>query len=332
MEFTAIIQELKQQKYAPIYFLMGEEPYFIDQVTDYIEDNVLEESERSFNQTVIYGRDTDVATVVSEAKRFPMMAERQVVIVKEAQNLRKIEDLESYAANPQPTTILVLDYKYKKLDKRSKLYKTLGKTGVVLETKKMYDNQIPAWLASYCKSKGYGITPKAAALLVEFLGAELSKITNELEKLMLLTPKGSEITPALIEENIGISKDYNNFEFQKAIGEKDIVKANQIINYFAADPNKHPLVMTMSVLYNFFSKLLIYHTLKDKSQSSVASALKVSPFFVKDYQVGARHYSLAKSINIISYLRDTDLRSKGVKDAGTPAHELLKELVFKIAH
>ncbi|MCB0459809.1 MAG: DNA polymerase III subunit delta, partial [Flavobacteriaceae bacterium] len=276
-----IVADIKQGNIKPIYFLMGEEPYYIDKIAEYIEGNVLTEEEKGFNQMVLYGRDVAVEDIVSNAKRFPMMAERQVVIVKEAQELsRTIENLTSYVENPQPTTVLVVCYKYKTLDKRKKLYKQVEKNGLLFESKKLYENQVGDWIRRVLSGKEYQIEPKASLMLVEFLGTDLSKISNELDKLMLILPKSSMITAKDIEENIGISKDFNNFELRKAVGERQIVKANQIINYFAQNPKNNPLVMTISLLNSFFTQLLIYHGLKDKSKGNVSKALKVNPYFV----------------------------------------------------
>ncbi|MEH6764941.1 MAG: DNA polymerase III subunit delta [Aequorivita antarctica] len=325
----SIINDIKNGNTKPIYFLMGEEPYYIDGISKYIEENVLSEEEKGFNQMVLYGRDVTVEDIISNAKRYPMMAEKQVLIVKEAQDLsRTIENLVSYADNPQPTTILVLCYKYKTLDKRKKLAKTVAKTGVLFESKKLYDNQVPEWIKRVLSGKGFTITPKAAQMLVEFLGNDLSKVNNELEKLQLILKPGDQITPQIIEENIGISKDFNNFELQNAIGEKDIKKAFAIIQYFSQNPKNNPLVMTVSLLYSFFSKLLKYHALSNKGDA--AKALGVHPFFIKDYQTATRNYPMKKVSAIISAIREIDMKSKGVGAANLPQGDLLKELLVKI--
>ncbi len=310
---------------------MGEEPYYIDKVSDFIEESVLTDAERGFNQMVLYGRDISVEDIVSNSKRYPMMAEYQVVIIKEAQDLsRTIEKLASYAENPQPTTILVVNYKYKKIDKRKALYKSLKKTGVVYESKKLYENQVANWIRRVLSPKGYTITPKAAQMLVEFLGTDLSKINNELEKLQIILPKGHQITPEAIEENIGISKDYNNFELRKAIGEKNVKKAYRIVNYFAENPKDNPMVVTVSLLFNFFSQLLHFHGLKDKSPRSVASALKINPYFVNEYTSAARNYPMRKVSALVSILRSFDVKSKGVGANSVPQGDLLKELLVRI--
>ncbi|MEO9892548.1 DNA polymerase III subunit delta, partial [Aurantibacter sp.] len=274
-EVKRIVADIRAGNIKPIYFLFGEEPYYIDKISEFIEQNVLAEVERGFNQMALYGRDASVDDIVSNAKRFPMMAERQVLVVKEAQDLsRTIENLTSYVNNIQPSTVLVICYKYKKLDKRKKLYKAVQKAGVLFESNKLYEDKIPEWIRKVLLGRGYTITPKAAVLLVEFLGNDLGRINNELEKLQAILPKQTEITPELVEEHIGISKDYNNFELKKAIGERDIVKATRIINYFTQNPKANPFILTISLLQIFFTQLLKYHGLNDHSQRSVASALK----------------------------------------------------------
>jgi len=331
-EINAIVSDIKKGTLKPIYFLMGDEPYYIDKISDYIEENVLDETEKGFNQQVMYGRDVTIEDIVGAAKRYPMMAEKQVLIVKEAQDLsRSIEKLVSYAENPQPTTVLVLNYKYKKLDKRKKLHKAVAKTGLVYESKKLYDNQVSDWIRRVLSGKKYQIDPKAALMLVEFLGTDLSKIANELDKLMLVLPKETIITDAHIEENIGISKDFNNFELKKAIGEKNVLKANRIINYFVENPKKNPTVMTISLLNGFFTKLLLFHGLKDKSKNSVAKALGVSTYFVDEYFLAARNFPMRKVAQVIAALRDADVKSKGV-GANQTQEDILKELLFKILH
>ncbi len=328
-----IINNIKKGTIKPIYFLMGDEPYFIDLVTDYIENNLLTEADKGFNQTVLYGRETTIDYIISSAKRYPMMAEHQVVIVKEAQALsRNIEKLETYAANPQPSTVLVIAYKGKRIDKRKKLYKTLNKTAVILDTKKLYENQIGTLVKEMLQEKGFKSSPKAIALIVEFLGTDLSKIHNEIGKLAVLLPKGTAISAEHIEKHIGISKDYNVFELRKALGNKDILKANRIITYFANNPKANPLVLITGQLISFFTQLIRYHSLTDKSKMSVANALKVSPYFVGEYQTAARNYPLKKLARIISYLRQADAASKGINVTQISEGDILKELIFKILH
>ena len=330
-EVKQLVTDIKNKNLKPIYLLMGEEAYYIDKISDFIEDTVLTEEERGFNQMVLYGRDVTVEDIVSNAKRFPMMAERQVVIVKEAQDLaRSIEKLEAYAKKPQPTTVLVLCYKYKTIDKRKAVYKAINKSGYVYESKKLYDNQVPDWIRRVLAPKGYGITPKASQMLVEFLGTDLSKINNELEKLQIVLPKDTQITPEHIEENIGISKDYNNFELRKAIGSRDDAKAFKIINYFAENPKDNPMVVTVSLLFNFFSQLLQLHGMNDKSPRSVASALRVNPYFVNEYLDAARNFPMRKVSGIVAVLREFDVKSKGVNSNAVPQGDLLKEMLVRI--
>jgi DNA polymerase-3 subunit delta len=328
-----IISDLKKRIFKPVYFLAGEEPYYIDLIVDYIEEKVLPESEKSFNQVIVYGDDTNIPSIIDTARRFPMMASHQVVIVKEAQSLKKIEDLAVYLEKPLLSTILVFSYKYKTLDKRTKLFKLLESHGVYFESSKLRDYLIPAWIERYLMTKGIKTDPSASVMLTEYLGTDLHKIVNELGKLIINLPSGKQvITTSLIESNIGISKDYNNFELQKAVGEKDILKANMIIRYFANNPKDNPVTLSLSSLFSFFSKLLIYHHIADKSKNNVASVLKVNPYFVKDYESSAIKYNASKTIHIISLLRTYDLRSKGFEDPGTEPGDLLKELVYKIMH
>ena len=333
MTYQNIISDLKNKVYHPVYFLTGDEPYYIDMISNYIEKNVLDITEKDFNQSVLYGKDTDIKTIISEAKRYPMMANHNVVIVKEAQHLAKdLDQLENYLDNPTPSTLLVFCYKYKKVDGRKAIGKKLKKKTVYFDSKKLYDNQVPDWITANLKAKNYTITPHATILIAEFLGTELSKIANELEKLTINLTAGSNITPEIVEQNIGISKDFNVFELNNALGSKNIIKANQIINHFSKNEKEHPMVVTIGVLYSFFSNILKLHYLKDKSQNNIASVLRVNPFFVKDYQTAARNYNIRKAVKIIEYLRDYDLKSKGVDSASTSPGELIKELIFKILH
>ncbi|MFY8182307.1 MAG: DNA polymerase III subunit delta [Flavobacterium sp.] len=330
-EVVKIINDIKSGNIKPIYFLMGDEPYYIDKLTEYIEQNVLQEHERDFNQTILYGRDVTIEDVVGNAKRFPMMADRQVVVVREAQELsRTIDKIESYVENPQPTTVLVFAYKYKTLDKRKKVTKLLDKHGVVFESKKMYDNQVGTWISRVLQGKGYSIEPKANAMLVEFLGNDLSRISNELNKLQIILPKGHTINPKDIEENIGFSKDFNVFELQNALGSRNQLKAYQIAQYFADNPKDNPMVVTTSLVFSFFIKLLKYHGLKDKNPKNVAAVLGVSPFFLKDYDVALKNYPMKKVSSIVATLRDIDVKSKGVGANSLPNHDLLKEMLVKI--
>ena len=330
-EVLKIVNDIKAGNIKPIYFLMGEESYYIDKLSDYIEKKVLSEEEKGFNQTVLYGRDVTIEDIISTAKRYPMMAERQVVIVKEAQDLiRTIDKLESYAENPMPTTVLVFCYKYKTLDKRKKLTKLIAKNGVVFESKKLYENQVGDWIKRVLAGKKYTIEPKAAAMLVEFLGTDLSKINNELEKLQIILPAGSAITPKDIEENIGFSKDFNVFELRKALGERNQLKAYTIAENFAQNPKDNPMVVTTSLVFGFFIQLLKYHGLKDRNPKNVAAVIGVNPFFLKEYDVALKNYPMKKVSQIVGALRDIDVKSKGVGANALSQSDLLREMLYKI--
>lgn len=330
-EVIKIVNDIKNGNIKPIYFLMGEEPYYIDKLSDYIEEKVLSEEEKGFNQTVLYGRDVTIEDIISTAKRYPMMAERQVVIVKEAQDLiRTIDKLESYADKPMETTVLVFCYKYKTLDKRKKLTKLLAKNGIVYESKKLYENQVGEWIKRVLSGKKYAIEPKANAMLVEFLGTDLSKINNELEKLQIILPVGSTITPKHIEENIGFSKDFNVFELRKALGERNQLKAYTIAENFAQNPKDNPMVVTTSLVFGFFIQLLKYHGLKDRDPKNVAAVLGVNPFFLKEYDVALKNYPMKKVSQIVGALRDIDVKSKGVGANAMSQSDLLREMLYKI--
>jgi DNA polymerase III subunit delta len=331
--YEQIISDLRNRIFKPVYFLAGDEPYYIDLIVDYIEEKVLPEAEKAFNQMIVYGDDTSISAVIDTARRFPMMATHQVVIVKEAQTLKKIEDLATYIEKPLLSTILVFSYKYKTLDKRTKLHKLLESQSAYFESARLRDYQIPAWIERYLMNKGIKCDPSASAMLTEYLGTDLHKIVNELDKLIITLPQGKPaITTSLIATNIGISKDYNNFELQKAIGDKNIAKAGMIVKYFSENPKDNPITLTIASLFGFFSKLLTYHYTPDKSRNNVAAALKVNPFFVKDYESAAAKYNATRTVHIIALLRTFDLKSKGFGDAGTDQGDLLKELVYKIMH
>jgi DNA polymerase III subunit delta len=331
--YEEIISDLKNRIFKPVYFLAGEEPYYIDLITEYIQEKVLPEDEKAFNQIIFYGDDTNIAEIIDTARRFPMMSSHQVLIIKEAQSLKKLDDLIVYLEKPLLSTILVFSYKYKTIDKRTKLYKILESHGVYFESSRIRDYLIPAWIERYLMVKGIKTDPNASAMLTEYLGTDLHKIVNELEKLIITLPAGKpSITTALIEKNIGISKDYNNFELQKAIGEKNILKANMIVHYFADNPKDNPITLSIASLFGFFSKLLTFHYLTDKSKNNVAAVLKVNPFFVKEYENSASKFNVSKTVQIISLLRTYDMKSKGFGDTGTDPGELLKELVFRILH
>lgn len=330
LSWEDIYKDLRNKIYHPVYLLMGEEPFYIDVISDYIEDNVLDDTGKEFNQSVLYGRETDVATIIATAKRFPMMSDHQVVIVKEAQNVKDIEKLESYVNNPLKSTILVICHKYKSLDKRKSFYKTVAAKGVVLDSKKIYENKMPEWIAAYVKRHGYRISPQAAQLLADHLGNDLGKVVNEVRKVYISLPKGGEFTPALIEQNIGISKDFNVFELQEALTSRNAFKAFQIAKYFADNPKSNPLVVTLAVLQGFFSRLLVYHSIKDKSPKNVAAELGIQPYRVGDVQKAAAAFPLTKLIAIFGHLRECDLRFKGVDNQSASDGDLLKELIYKI--
>lgn len=334
MEFEQIIQELGEKIYHPVYFLTGEEPYYIDQVSDFIEKNVLSEAEKGFNQTVFYGRDTDPMTVMEAARRFPMMANQQVVIVKEAQEWKNLEALRKYLAAPSKTTILVINYKYKKIDGRTELAKALKKNALYFESKKIRDYQIPQWVDKYIRDHGYTITPQATQMLADFLGDDLSKVVNEVRKLFILVPKGTQITADHIEKNIGISKEYNPFELTTALGNRDILKANRIITYFAANPGSNPIQATTGILFSYFSRLFRYHFLANKSESEVMKQLKLSsPFIARKTIEEARRYTPTKLFEIIGMLREYDMKSKGLDTTGEVSQgDLYKEMIYKILH
>ena len=338
MTFEQIMTELKKRQFRPVYFLTyfpkGGESYFIDLIADYIAENALQEQEKAFNQVIMYGKDTSVGTVLAAARRFPMMSQRQVVIVKEAQNLKEIDMLQLYMEKPLQSTILVICYK-DKFDKRSKLYKIFDKSNdtVIFESKKLYDNQVPSWITAYLTEQGYNIVPAASNLLAEYLGTDLSKVANELSKLMITLPVNEKkITPEHIEKNIGISKDYNVFELQKALGAKDVLKANRIINYFEGNPKDNSMVVVINSLYTYFVKILKYHYIDNKNQQTVASALGVPWNFVDEYEAAARKYTASRITQIISILREYDLKSKGVGSSSASDGDLMREMVFKILH
>jgi DNA polymerase-3 subunit delta len=341
MTASDIIKDIKARKFKPVYLLHGDEPYYIDQIIHYMEDHVLNDMEKGFNQTVLYGKDTNMATILNAAKRYPMMSDYQLIIVKEAQDLKwsketegsskEAEFVQAYFEKPLASTILVLGYKYGNFDKRKKLFKSITKSGVVFQSEPVRDYKLAQWIEDLVKEKGAKIAPQAAALMAEYLGADLSKIANELEKLMLNVSKETIIDTDHIQKNIGISKEYNVFELQKALAARNVLKSNQIINYFADNPKANPMVMVMANLNSYFSKILKYHYIPNKNDA--AKELGVNPYFVKDYEMAARNYSLTKTFDIISLLREYDLKSKGVDSTGNVTDgELLKELLFKVIH
>ena len=338
--YEEIARELKNRIYKPVYYLMGEESYYIDRISEYIAQTVLNENEKEFNQTIVYGADTDIATVINAAKRYPMMSKYQVVIVKEAQNIKNIEELVYYLQKPLDSTILVLCHKHGTLDRRKKLAAEIEKVGVLFESKKIKDAQLPGFISSYLKRRSVEIEPKASEMMAEFVGADLSRMAGELEKLIITLPRGQKrLTPEQIERNIGISKDYNNFELRNALVAKDVFKANQIIKYFEENPKTNPLQMTLSVLFNFFSNLMLAYYAPDKSEQGIANQLGLkSSWQSKDYMVAMRKYSGVKVMQIIGEIRYCDAKSKGVKNSSMSDGDilgdgdLLRELVYKILH
>ena len=333
MDYNQIITDLKARKFSPIYFLEGEEPYFMDQISNFILEHVLTEEEKGFNQTILYGKDLSLDTIMTAAKRFPMMAERQVVVIREAQNIKNIEDLMAYAGNPMRSTILVINYKYNTIDKRKKLYKALIKNAVYFESKPLYESNIPAWITRYLKEKNLGIDPRAAQMITDFVGNDLQRIVNELEKITFSMVPGTSIMPDDVEKNIGISKEFNSFELQKALGNREILKSNRIINYFIDNEKQNPLFQIFGTLTAFFRKILIYHSIENKSDRNlVAQKLGVNPYFLNDYQNAARNFNIEKAIRIIALMREYDLRSKGARGGSTGNGELLRELTYKILH
>lgn len=329
-----ILKELKAKQYRPIYYLMGEESYYIDLISDYIAENVLSETEKEFNLTVVYGADVDVATVINAAKRYPMMSEYQVVIVKEAQAIRNLEELTYYLQKPLRSTILVICHKHGTLDRRKKLAAEIEKTGILFESKKVKDAQVPLFIAAYMKKKGIDAEPKASAMLADFIGSDLSRLTGELEKLIITMPKNQKrLTPDQVEKNIGISKDYNNFELRSALVEKDILKANRIIKYFEENPKTNPIQMTLSLLFNFFSNLMLTYYAPDKSEQGIAAMLGLKTSWqARDYMSAMRRYSGIKTMQIVGEIRYADAKSKGVDNSSMTDGDILRELVFKILH
>ena len=329
-----ILRELRSKQYRPIYYLMGEEAYYIDLISDYIMDNVLTDTEKEFNLSVVYGADVDIATVINAAKRYPMMSEHQVVIVKEAQSIRNIDELSYYLQKPLRSTILVMCHKHGVLDRRKKLAAEIEKVGILFESKKLKEAQLPAFITSYMKRKGVDLEPKATSMLADFVGTDLSRLTGELEKLIITLPKGqTRVTPEQIERNIGISKDYNNFELRSALVERNVLKANQIINYFEKNPKTNPLQMTLSLLFFFYSNLMLAYYAPEKSEQGIASFLGLkSPWQAREYQTAMKRYSGVKTMQIIGEIRYTDAKSKGIGNSSLTDSELLRELVFKILH
>ena len=332
--YEEIARDLKNRNYKPIYYLMGEESYYIDKISEYISQTVLTDEEKEFNLTVMYGADTDITNIINAAKRYPMMSEYQVVIVKEAQNVKDMESLVYYVQKPSPSTILVICHKHGTLDKRKKLAATIEKVGVLFESKKIKDTQLSGFITSFLKRKSVDIEPKAAEMMAEFVGTDLSRMAGELEKLVLTLPAGQmRITPEQIERNIGISKDYNNFELKNAIIARDVLKANKIIKYFDENPKTNPIQATLSVLFNFFSNLMLVYYAPDKSEQGIASMLGLkNTWQAKEYLAAARVFSGVKVMQIIGEIRYCDAQSKGVDNVSLKDGDLLRELIFKILH
>jgi len=330
--FDQIVADINKRQFSPIYLLHGEEPYFIDAIEDLIEANLLKPEEKEFNQAILYGSETDIGILQDQARRYPMFSDYQLIIVREAQKLKQIEQLEAYAEKPAKSTILVLCHKYKKLDGRTKFSKNIDKVGVVFESKKLYDNQISPWISAYIKARGYQIDENASLLLAEYIGADLSRITHEFAKLIINIPPNSRITAEIIERNVGISKEFNVFELSKALGERDVLKANKIAFFLGKNPKENPLVKIVPMLFNYFTRILLYKNFKSYPSATLAGIVGVSPFFLKEYTLAETKYSLEKLFQVISILREYDLKNKGVGNETADDNELLKEMVYKILH
>lgn len=332
--YEEIARNLKNKVYAPIYFLMGEEDYYIDRISEYILNHILTDTEKEFNQTVVYGADMDIASVINTARRYPMMSKYQIVVVKEAQNLKNLDELVYYLQKPMPSTILVFCYKHGSLDRRKKITIELDKAGVLFESKKLKDTQLPGFITSYLKRRQVEIEPKASEMMAEFVGTDLNRMASELEKLIITLSKGQRrITPEQIERNIGISKDFNNFELRNALIAKDILKANQIVKYFEENPKSNPLQVTLAVLFNFFSNLMLAYYAPEKNEQGIAAQLGLrSAWQARDYQTAMRRYTGVKVMKIIEAIRRCDVRSKGISNASVSDGDLLRELVYVILH
>ncbi len=332
MEYNLILNELKKKIFHPIYFLYGEEPFFIDRLIAYMEDNILDEANAAFGRHVLYGRDVNTQNIIDLARGFPMMGDYQLIIVKEAQDLMKIENLEAYFKSPTPSTILVIGYKYKKIDKRKTFYKILTKNNdfVMFESAKLYENKIPGWIDNWVKHLGYRITPKADILLAEHLGTDLSRINNELEKLGIILKHGEVITEDHVEQHIGISKEFNIFELQKALGFRDAYKALRIVRYFKANPKQNPMVMVAPLLYSFFVKVLLYQKNSKLDKYKLASVVGVSPYFLTDYSMSAQNFSTSALHHIIGMIKILDLKNKGVDTSSAGSYGPLEEFVMRI--
>jgi DNA polymerase III subunit delta len=333
MNYKDVIQQLKKREFRPVYFLHGDEPFYIDTITHFFEDKILSETEKAFNYTVLYGKDIDFKDVVDNARRFPMMSDYQLVIIKEAQEMKSIAELQTYIEKPQPTTILVLCHKHKKLDARTKFAKAIMQHAFVFESSKLYDNQLPEWIIGYLKDLKLSIKPEAADLMAEYLGNDLGKIANEIDKISLNVPENTLITAEHIEKYVGISKEYNIFELTKALSTRDVSKCNKIVHFLNNNAKKNPLVVTIGTLYSFFSKVYGLHFLTGKNDKEAAAALGLrSEWALKEYKTATKNFSYQKTTQIIHYLHQYDMRSKGMNNVNTSDEELLKELIFKILH
>ncbi len=325
-----IIQDWKKKIYKPIYWLEGEEGFFINQVMDYAEQHLLPESEKAFNQSVFYGKDADWAAVVNACRRYPMFAERQVVLLKEAQQMRDISKLEPYIQQPLDSTILVISYKDKKVDGRSKLAKLLKEKGELLSTRKIYENQLPEWVSALAQSKGFSMAPRALSLLIDHIGNDLMRINSEIDKMAINLGSRKTITEDDIETFVGISKEYNAFELQDALVKKDLAKAFRIVQYFQSNPKAGPIQLVLPSLYNFFSKVYMLFGLPSHDEKMAASVLGVNPFFVKDYLLAARNYGLPGIENALLLLHTYNLKSVGINSVSVDDASLMKELIVKI--
>jgi len=338
MAHRQIIRDILSGKFSPLYVLHGEEPFFIEEISKTIISSVVDESSKDFNETIFYGRDTDLEEILAASRRFPMMSDRQLVLVKEAQELKcwkrkdKLEQLATYAESPVSSTVLVFCYMNKKIDGRSKAVKTLSKNGILFLSDKVRDYKLTQWITEYISNVKLSIDPQSAQLIAEYLGNDLRKIVNEITKIKISLPEGSTLTSKVIEKHIGISKDYNVFELQRALGTKNIEKSSRIVNHFEANPKNNPLAMVIPVLSAYFSRLFVYHGLKDKSQNAAARAMSCSPYAVREYASAARVYSVSKVARIFGYLRDADRKSKGQGNATISDGMILRETIFKILH
>jgi DNA polymerase III subunit delta len=334
ISYDQIIRDLQQKKYAPVYLLMGEESFYIDMISDFIQNKILDDSQREFDQLIVYGKDTEIGSIINAARRFPMISPYQILIVKEAQHIKELEKMEFYLQNIPKTTILVICYKYGTVDGRRKWVADLKKAGgVVYESVKLRDYEMGSWINKYAAGKGLQLEEKAVLMLSDFLGTDLGKVANELDKLAITNPPGTgRITPDIIEKNIGISKDFNIFELQDALINNDKLKAFRIVRYFADNKKVNPIQMIAAQLFGFFSNLMIFHYLPVKTAEAAASDLKVHPFVAKNYVKAAQRFNAWKTMRIISWIRETDARSKGVNNVAADDGDLMKELIYKILH